>query len=346
MTIKDIAKLANVSPGTVDRVLHKRGGVSEKTKKSINKIIVDSGFKPNLIGRNLKLNKEYNLAALIPFSDENSPFWKHPKDGMFKAIDEVSNFGGKVKVHFFDQYNAASFEKKLLNVLSLKNIDGLIISPHFVKESIKHRERFQNLKIPYIFINTDLEGFNNISYVGQDSFKSGYISAKLFDVSQTEESTILVMEAMQELESYYILDSRLQGFKKYFEEHPSSTLSIEILEIGGGEENLSKNLTKKLIKNNNIRGVFVPSIKINLVAQFLEEFDVNMDTVIGYDLSIDNLKYLNADIISFLIGQEPFSQGYNSIKLMFDHLAYNIDLKSKYLSPIQVILKENAEYYE
>ncbi len=345
MTIKDIARLAKVSAGTVDRVLHNRGGVSEKTKKLVTQIIEDRGFEPNLIGRNLKLNKEYKIIALIPFSNDNSPFWKYPKEGMHKAIKEVSNFGAKVDVHYFDQFDSASFEKKLLNVLSNTNVDGLIISPHFVKESIKHKKRFEALKVPYIFINTDLDGYNNISYVGQDSFKSGYISAKLFDVTQTKGSTILVMEAMKELDNYHILNSRLKGFRKYFEEHPSSSLNIETLEIGGVEENIAKKITKKLIDNNSIKGIFVPSIKINLVARYLDEFDIEMDTVVGYDLTVDNLKYLQTDVISFLIGQEPFNQGYNSIKLMFDHLAYNIDLKNQYLSPIQVILKENAEYY-
>ncbi|MDO5968895.1 LacI family DNA-binding transcriptional regulator [Flavivirga aquimarina] len=344
-TIKDIAKLANISAGTVDRVLHNRGGVSEKTKKLVNQIIKDSGFEPNLIGRNLKLNKEYNLVVLIPFSNEDSPFWIFPKQGIEKAIKEVSHFGAKVDVRYFDQYDPKSFEKELVAVLSLEGVDGLIISPHFVKESIKHKNLFKKLKVPYTFINTDLDGFNNASFVGQDSFKSGYLSAKLFDISQTKESTILIITALQEIENYHILDSRIKGFRKYFEEKPSSLLKIETLEIAKFGENITKDLTKKLITNNDIKGIFVPSIKINIVAEYLDEFEIEMDTVVGYDLTIDNLKYLKSGVITFLIGQEPFNQGYNSVKLMFDHLAHNTDLKSKYISPIHVIVKENSEYH-
>ncbi|MBN2051635.1 MAG: LacI family DNA-binding transcriptional regulator [Spirochaetales bacterium] len=40
MTIKDIARMANVSIGTVDRVIHKRGRVSEETKDRILGIIM------------------------------------------------------------------------------------------------------------------------------------------------------------------------------------------------------------------------------------------------------------------------------------------------------------------
>ncbi|MDA0937087.1 MAG: LacI family DNA-binding transcriptional regulator, partial [Bacteroidetes bacterium] len=45
MTIKDIAKEANVSAGTVDRVLHDRGGVSPKTEAKIRKILTQKKFK-------------------------------------------------------------------------------------------------------------------------------------------------------------------------------------------------------------------------------------------------------------------------------------------------------------
>ncbi len=43
--IKELAKLADVSIGTVDRVLHNRKGVSPETKKRVLKIIEESGYK-------------------------------------------------------------------------------------------------------------------------------------------------------------------------------------------------------------------------------------------------------------------------------------------------------------
>ena len=49
ITIKDIAKEANVSEGTVDRVLHNRGGVSQKTEAKIKAIIKKHDFKTNPI---------------------------------------------------------------------------------------------------------------------------------------------------------------------------------------------------------------------------------------------------------------------------------------------------------
>ena len=55
-TIRDIANLAGVSKGTVDRVLHHRGKVSETALKKVNDILDKIDFKPNLIAKNLKNN--------------------------------------------------------------------------------------------------------------------------------------------------------------------------------------------------------------------------------------------------------------------------------------------------
>ncbi|CAN0173644.1 unnamed protein product, partial [Chrysoparadoxa australica] len=47
MTIKDIARLANVSPGTVDRVIHNRGKVSDKAYAKVSVVLEEIQYKPN-----------------------------------------------------------------------------------------------------------------------------------------------------------------------------------------------------------------------------------------------------------------------------------------------------------
>lgn len=53
-TIKDVAELASVSKGTVDRVLHERGKVAQKAFEKVNQVLNELDFKPNPIARNLK----------------------------------------------------------------------------------------------------------------------------------------------------------------------------------------------------------------------------------------------------------------------------------------------------
>ena len=57
MTIKDIAIKAKVSTGTVDRVIHKRGGVSKRTRTNIKNIIKKNNFKINSVASALAKKK-------------------------------------------------------------------------------------------------------------------------------------------------------------------------------------------------------------------------------------------------------------------------------------------------
>ncbi len=51
--VKEIARRANVSIATVDRVIHNRTGVSEKTKKKFNEIIKELDYQPNILASRL-----------------------------------------------------------------------------------------------------------------------------------------------------------------------------------------------------------------------------------------------------------------------------------------------------
>ncbi|GHV96795.1 hypothetical protein AGMMS50293_31150 [Spirochaetia bacterium] len=75
MTVKEIAELAGVSIGTVDRVLYKRGRVSEATKARIEDIIEKYQFTPNPIARRLKRNRSWQFIALMPRRDQDAGYW-------------------------------------------------------------------------------------------------------------------------------------------------------------------------------------------------------------------------------------------------------------------------------
>lgn len=64
--IKDIAQMADVSVGTVDRVLHGRSGVSEASRKRVEEILKQLDYQPNMYASALASNKQYTYACLLP----------------------------------------------------------------------------------------------------------------------------------------------------------------------------------------------------------------------------------------------------------------------------------------
>ncbi len=74
LTVKDIAKMAGVSVTAVSFVINNKAGVGEDTREKVQKIIKETGFKPNLNSKKLVMNKSFNICLMMnayssPFED-------------------------------------------------------------------------------------------------------------------------------------------------------------------------------------------------------------------------------------------------------------------------------------
>ena len=84
--IKDIARLADVSVGTVDRVLHGRTGVSEASRKRVEEILKQLDYQPNMYASALASNKKYLFVCLLPQHKEGD-YWTDVELGMKRAVE-------------------------------------------------------------------------------------------------------------------------------------------------------------------------------------------------------------------------------------------------------------------
>ena len=83
VTAQQIAELAGVSRGTVDRALHNRGRVNPEVAAKIHKIAAELGYKPNLIGQALvKSRREFKLGAILGRGTDHA---RKPRSGYRKG---------------------------------------------------------------------------------------------------------------------------------------------------------------------------------------------------------------------------------------------------------------------
>ncbi len=97
--IKDIALMAGVSIGTVDRVLHNRGRVSAATRIKVKEIAKKINYKPNLIARSLVINKERTISLLVP--DQQDEFWKEAWEGVTGVLQKWEQFRIIIEPSFY-----------------------------------------------------------------------------------------------------------------------------------------------------------------------------------------------------------------------------------------------------
>ena len=95
VTISDVAKAAGVGRGTVDRVLHNRGRVSEETAQKVINVIQQLGYKPNMAARILARKRAYKIAVIL--RDKEKDFWDLVKRGINQAEAEHAEIGIKIE---------------------------------------------------------------------------------------------------------------------------------------------------------------------------------------------------------------------------------------------------------
>lgn len=65
VTIKDVARTANVSVATVSRVLNNKKNVSEEAVQAVNRAVKELGYSPNILGRDLRKSETKRILAIV-----------------------------------------------------------------------------------------------------------------------------------------------------------------------------------------------------------------------------------------------------------------------------------------
>ena len=101
VTINDVAKAAGVSKGTVDRVLHNRGEVSERSRARIMQVIEQLGYSPNMHASLLASRKNYRIVCIIP-EFHNGEFWELTEKGIEYGREYAERYGITVEAVMYD----------------------------------------------------------------------------------------------------------------------------------------------------------------------------------------------------------------------------------------------------
>lgn len=117
MSINEIAALANVSKGTVSRVINNKGYVSESTRKKVEDVIKETNYVPNQLARNLSNGKSKTVAIMCPY-----PGYECITRGILAAASKNDH----AAVFFETQFNPEK-ERHILNLLKEHYFDSLII---------------------------------------------------------------------------------------------------------------------------------------------------------------------------------------------------------------------------
>ena len=164
-TIKEIAALAGVSRGTVDRVLNKRGGVHPDTKARILEIAKALDYRPNKAGIVLSAQRK-NLKLGVVMFGTNNPFFDDVKAGLKDIEDDLSCYNCDIFIKTTPSFNEND-QIDAIDELVKMGINALAIAPQNQDGVVKKIDEMAEKKIPTITFNSDLPSSKRIAYVGR-----------------------------------------------------------------------------------------------------------------------------------------------------------------------------------
>lgn len=164
VTIKDIARVADVSYATVSRALSGSPEISEATREHVLKICRDMGYTTNYIARAM-VKKKTELIGLI-VSDISNPFMSELGFYMEQRARELG-----YNLIFCNSNHDAERERQVFEVLVGRQVDGIILVP-CSSESYGNVQPYLG-QVPTVFVSENLRDVPE-SYVAIDNFKGTY----------------------------------------------------------------------------------------------------------------------------------------------------------------------------
>ncbi|HVM72731.1 MAG TPA: LacI family DNA-binding transcriptional regulator [Anaerolineales bacterium] len=169
VTIKEVAKTANVSTQTVSRVINERPDVSPTTRKSVQDVIQKLGYQPSALARSLIHQRSYTLGVVTAGLRHIGP--SRTLNGITTAAEEA---GYALLLKELPRYDTDNVEP-IFQALISRHVDGIIWAVPEVGENRNWVENhYLGFDVPIVYLT--MEPRENISMVSIDNYLGGRLA--------------------------------------------------------------------------------------------------------------------------------------------------------------------------
>jgi len=145
-TIKDVARLANVSITTVSRVINNKSeGVSEETRQRVLQVMENLNYQPNRVARGLVTRRTNTLGLILP--DITNPFFPE----IARAVEDTANKHG-YNIILCNTDDRSDKEELYIRVLKSKCVDGIVFTSS-TTPVFRHVRQLRDYKMPFVLLD-------------------------------------------------------------------------------------------------------------------------------------------------------------------------------------------------
>lgn len=318
-TIKDVAKKAGVSVGSVSRYIN-NFELKPKTKVAIEEAIKELNYEPNVYARGFKVNKTNTVALIIP--TVWNPFFGELAYNVEKTLREYG-----IKMILCNSQDDYEIELQYITMAKQNKVDGIIAITY------SDVDKYIHSNMPMISIDRYFS--ENITYITSDNFTGGRIAAEELVKAGCENIAFIGLGSKIDNATR----NRKKGFVNYCEEN---NIQYKVCDSLGESEKFKRKLDEFLYENFNdtkkIDGIFTVTDQHALeVIGKLKRFNINIPNdvqVIGYD----GIRSHHKDSIKISTIRQPIERiAKESVKALINIIDNNKEMKKEIILPVEFI---------
>ncbi|WIV12229.1 LacI family DNA-binding transcriptional regulator [Proteiniborus sp. MB09-C3] len=303
MGINRIARMAGVSTATVSKILNgKDQAISESTRQRVLEIVEREGYIPNAIAKSLKINNTKTIGLIIP--DVMNLFFSE----LAKGVEDSADKRGYSLI-LCNTDNSTDKEKKYLQVLQSKRVDGIIITA--VENSSD--TSFENCIAPIVLLDRDIKTNRPVGRIKIDNEKCTYDAVTFLLNKGCTNIGFISSDTVNSLSR-----SRLEGYMSALKEndipYDEKIVYLKDYSVEAGYAG-----ALKLIENSEVDGICCGNdlIAIGAIKALKEKnIDIPKDVkIIGLD-DIFISSYFNPPITT--VKQPIYDMGLEAVNLLID----------------------------
>lgn len=300
-TIKDVAKLANVSISTVSRVMNSPESVAENKKVRVLDAIEKLKYKPNALARGLIYKKTNTLGVVIP--DIRNPYYADVIRGMEDASKKLG--------YSLIICNTDGDKKRLFSYLNNfyeKQVDGLLytsdpVFPDYYKE-------LKRLRMPMVLVSTHSMEYDLPSVKINDE-QAAYDAVKFLIDSGHRKIAMIGFDLRDSIAG----QTRYQGFIRALREHDLEECKDNIVFVDGWSYDKPDASVKLLAKCPDVTAVFTSSDELAMgLLSYLNEQGIPVPDQISV-IGFDNIRFSQMSVPKLTtVAQPSYDIGYRSVE--------------------------------
>lgn len=342
VTVKQIAEMANVSIGTVDRALNGRGRINSETKQRILDIAKLMNYRPNTTAQALGRQRRFKIGIIM--ADTPVQFCGHLKHGIEDALDELNDFG-IVGRFFLSRSLSVKDQLQVVSEINLDEFDAFLINAGS-EEIGKWIDRIAAEGKAVATFNSDVPNSKRIFHIGENPYRAGMlIGGYISQCLERSNPTIAVMTGFTGNISH---DMRCRGVIDTISRiYPQSRF---LRENYFDDESIVKQKLNGLLSETNekVDAVFLSS-GIGVIAACTIAASLppeHRPMVFGYDINSDILPFMDMDICRACAFQDPYWQSFYAMKMLGRYCLSQVrPSRDVYKIRTKLITKYNAADY-